>query len=63
MKLQEFTDKVMTKRDLLVQRLDYYDLNYFLNDRDGIIIFYHCKDIPKDVLELISRCGYSLQTT
>jgi hypothetical protein len=63
MKIKDFNNRVMTNKDLLIQQLDYYDLNYFLNDKDGIIIFYHCKDIPKTVLELISKCGYSLQTT
>jgi hypothetical protein len=48
---------------MLVQALDYHDLSYFLNDRDGIIIIYHCKNIPMDVLTLISQNGYSLQTS
>ena len=63
MKIEDFKNKTMTDRDFLLQRLDYYDINYFLNNRDGIIIFYHCKEIPKDVLDLISKCGYSVQTS
>lgn len=63
MKIEDFNKKIMTNKDLLLQQLDYYDLNYFLNDRDAIIIFYHCREIPKVVLDLISKCGYSLQTS
>jgi hypothetical protein len=62
MKIKDFINKTMTPKDKLIHLLEYYDLNYFLNDRDGIIIIYHADNISEDVLNLISRNGYSLQT-